>query len=523
MNSDNNEQHSDDDSSLNRRRIRRGPNRGRSTMPEPDNVLPSVTASAPTFRAMAIQNRGPQLMIPSAPSATKVAPSFRPLNAEFVPQSESKQQPTQQQKQQQQFVLNTESKPCFGWDFSQIIVQDLPMYFPRDLIQWEFLSKDLEIVLKRLSKQLRDSSVQACLSHEPLSAKLQTCHHNAELYLVFFNEPSGKVSMSVQRHKGCHMDSTKCIRRLVDAAKGILPEQEENKASSAVTANGVNAMERLIERCTAESKKERQDVHQHPFLNQTPEQMIDGAIRNVYGWLEQSRRLDLRRHALESLLAMTDLKRTLSCTAIATSLVVLQGKLPSNVSSDLDVEAQTIQSVILNILLTRELPGDRAMFAEAVNDTDQEMSPYFPEVDKDITTASTGLPSYYTDYMNELFNVALQILVQSLEVLSCFPELQSGNNNIAHQLFVTASQISDSKGLYHILLNCVCHAESKLANGYLACKALRLLASGHPGIKDQIKLDENAKQSIDNAYQVGQMRHTLLKIESYQLWQTVCQ
>lgn len=50
MNNDNNEQHSDDDSSLNRRRIRRGPNRGRSTMPEPDNVLPSVTASAPTFR-----------------------------------------------------------------------------------------------------------------------------------------------------------------------------------------------------------------------------------------------------------------------------------------------------------------------------------------------------------------------------------------------------------------------------------------------------------------------------------------
>merc|ERR1711933_205728 len=109
------------------------------------------------------------------------------------------------------------------------------------------------------------------------------------------------------------------------------------------------------------------------------------------------------------------------------------------------------------------------------------------------TDASFGLPQHYTEYMNELFHLAIQLFA-----------------------------MAEGKDLYNILLGCVCHAESKLANGYLACKALRLLASSHPGIKDQIKCDDNARQSIGNAYQVGGMCHKLLKDESYQLWQCVC-
>ena len=47
-----NQQHheSQDNDSPNMRRIRRGPNRGRGAMPEPDNVVPTVAASVPTFR-----------------------------------------------------------------------------------------------------------------------------------------------------------------------------------------------------------------------------------------------------------------------------------------------------------------------------------------------------------------------------------------------------------------------------------------------------------------------------------------
>jgi hypothetical protein len=149
------------------------------------------------------------------------------------------------------------------------------------------------------------------------------------------------------------------------------------------------------------------------------------------------------------------------------------------------------------------------------------MRPYFPEVVDEINANSAGLPEFYTEYMNELFHMALQILVQSLEVVACF-KVNVGEK-LTNQLLDTASKVADGKDLYHTLLGCIVNAESKLANGYLACKALRLLAVDHPGIKEQIKLDINAKQCIGNAYQVGQVRHTLLKDESYQLWQTVCQ
>jgi len=309
----------------------------------------------------------------------------------------------------------------------------------------------------------------------------------------------------------------------------------------------VLAMERLIERCAAESAsaQSQNDQNHHPFLNQTPEQMTESAVRDVYGWLEQSRRLDLRRNALEYLLAMTDLKRTLSSQAIAGSIIVLRGKVSwtevaASTSTELDIQARTIQSVLLSVLLNRELPCDRAMLLEGATSktssnnsssnysTNLEMRPYFPEVDDDIAANSAELPEYYTEYMNELFHLALKILVQSLEVVACFSNSVSGcsvlnvGENTTKLLLDTASEVADGQDLYHTLLGCVGHAESKLANGYLACKALRLLALDHPGIKEQIKVDSNAKQSIGYAYQVGQVCHTLLKDESYQLWQTVC-
>jgi len=539
MNPNKEKQRYEDDNSSNTRRIRRGPNRGRATMPEPDNVVSAIPVSAPTFRAMAVQNRGPQLIVPPTPIVAKNIPLVRsPYYGDEQKRKSAEQQP------QEQLILNTETQPCLGWNISQIRIQNLPMYFPRNMILWEFSPQDLPDVLERISKHLRDSSVQASYSEEPLSAKLQTCRENAELYLVFFNEPSGAVSMSVQRHKGDHVAANQCIRRLVAAAKGVLGEDDNDRNNTddldtALNANAVLAMERLIERCAAESaaaqnksQDDSQNEQHHPFLNQTPEQMTESAVQDVYGWLEQSDRLDLRRQAFECLLAMTDLKRTLSSTAIATSQIVLQGKVPSSESSELNSHAQRIQSILLSVLLTRELPGDSAMFSEAMSkdssnnnvDMDLEMRPYFPDADKDVTTASIGLPQYYTDYMNGLFNLALQVFVQSLEVMACFPEPHSNvGDNLTKLLFATSSQDVDGKDIYHMLLNCVGRAESKLANGYLACKALRLLASNHPGIKDQIKFDNNARQSIGNAYQIGGTRHKLLKDQSYQLWQYVCQ
>jgi len=563
------EKQNEDDASRNVRPLRRGPNRVRriNKLPEPDNVLtpPLPPSEGAQFRAMAIQQSGPQLDVQSAtPGSVKTATIFPPPEQQKKKlaqlQLSQKKNLEEEEKSVQQLVVNTESRPCFSWDISKIQIQNLPLYFPRDMLQWErFPLKDLPQVLERISSQFRESSVQASLIHEPLSAKLQTCHDNVELYLVFFRESmmSGDdddVSMSVQRHKGDHMIASRFIQHLVDAAKGIQVEGNDEHGTmdtnTAVTADAALAMERLIERCvkgnaSAQNQNNQQD--DHPFFNQTPDQMTESAVRDVYGWLEQCRRLDLRRQGLECLLAMTNLKRTLSSQAIAGSLVVLQGKVVSNeisaaaesTSVKLDFQARTIQSILLSVLLNKELPGDRSMLLEGAtsnsksndsgnrnNGTNLDLRPYFP--DDEIATNSADLPEYYTEYMNDLFHLALRILVQSLEVVACFSYSTVGGNvlnvgeGITKQLLTTASDIANGSDLYHTLLGCVGRAETKLANGYLACKALRLLALDHPGIKEQIKFDGNAKQHIGRAYQVGQVRHTLLEDESYQLWQTVC-
>jgi len=509
---------------------------------------------------MAIQYSGPQLVVQSAtPNPVKTVPPFYPTEQQKkgLVQVHLLEERSKEEQTAQKLILNTESLPCFGWDISKIQIQNLPLYFPHGMLQWQFPLRDLPQILGRIAMQLRASSVQASLVHRPLSAKLQTCHENVELYLVFFRENTTRgdddddavVSMSIQRHKGDHMVANRCIQHLVDAAKGVQREEsDEIKAMDTdTTANALLALEGLIERYAAESAsaQSQNDQNHHPFLNQTPAQMTESAVRDVYSWLEQSSRLDLRRNALEYLLAMTNLKQTISSQAIAGSIIVLQGKVSSieataSTSTELDIQARTIQSILLSVLLNRELPCDRVMFLEDATsntssnkcssnyDTDLEIRPYFPEVDDNIAANSANLPEYYTEYMNELFHLALKILVQSLEVVACFSNSLSGcsvlnvRENTTKMLLATASEVAEGQDLYHTLLGCVGHAESKLANGYLACKALRLLALDHPGIKEQIKVDSNAKQSIGYAYQVGQVRHTLLKDESYQLWQTVC-
>merc|ERR1712118_22817 len=115
---------------------------------------------------------------------------------------------------------------------------------------------------------------------------------------------------------------------------------------------------------------------------------------------------------------MTDVKRTLSSTAIATSHLVLEGRVPNSRSIELNTYATNIQSILLSVLLTRELPGDRDLFSGTDSkdskmaniDTDLETTPYFPEVDENVTADSAGLTQYYKDYMNELFHLALRIL-----------------------------------------------------------------------------------------------------------------
>merc|ERR1711907_94701 len=105
-----------------------------------------------------------------------------------------------QQREQKQLVITSEKvepSPFGLWDPSQIQVQHLPAFFPRNKLQWErFSREDLPTVLDRISSRLLSASsdngdderyiVRASPTDEPLSARSQPCGETSSCTLCSF-------------------------------------------------------------------------------------------------------------------------------------------------------------------------------------------------------------------------------------------------------------------------------------------------------------------------------------------------
>jgi hypothetical protein len=441
--------------------------------------------------------------------------------------------------------LTMEDIRCKEWNKDEIVVQEQPMYFPSNNLNYEFHGKELIIVLNRISALFRKLSIQANLRNSPLSAYLQTCE-NIEFYLVFFTERSSrrrdatvdpssrKMFMSVQRHKGDQMIANHYLNEIVEAAKGVGLEMdvEQERPKRILPLNRISpdpkellAVERVIERSMqSQSDPAVSGIMKSSvfFKPSSPEETSRSVVETLYSFTQQVKRLDSRRNFLECLLVMTDVRRTLSSSAIPSALVVVCGSAP-----DMMKEAGEIQGFLLRILQNDGFPGDEEMF-EGIPvtpdlDNDMEIKPYFPEE----TELPNKYPPFFVEYLSELKHLALQVLVQSLEVIFCFHEKIADDGwdiqEMGSCLLDRASQVSGGKDFMMFLLGFVERVELKLSNGYLACKALRLLAMASSGLKDRLKADENAWSCIANAHRIGQESHTLLEEESYQLIQSIRQ
>jgi hypothetical protein len=435
-----------------------------------------------------------------------------------------------------------EALPCIVWNSDSANIQQVPMYYAASNLNHEFSLAELGDVLRRLIMAFRKLSIQAKLRDSPLSAFLQTCE-NVEFYLVFFLERvdrrrpqnmdpnSRKVYMSVQRHKGDQMVSNQYFHELINAARGIGIEEknatEQNFYShrGAPNAEVLMHVEKMIVRAcesTVDSPLNTMDEpSKYAAARRTTDGRINSSVEQLYSWIQQPKRLDNRQHALEYLILMTDVKRTMSSSAIAGALLILQGSAPG-----MNSQAKEIQHFVLTILQHRALPGDRSMFGEmnlphTDPDKDVVMQPYFPEESEE----TKGYPYFIVEYLNKLFHLALQVLVQALEVVECFQKqiVADGANihNMASDFLFVASENGDGKELYLTLLECVDRAEAKHANAYLACKALRLLSLAYTPLKERLQQDDNARLCIRNAFNIGRNCHSLLCDESSQLWETL--
>jgi hypothetical protein len=202
----------------------------------------------------------------------------------------------------------------------------------------------------------------------------------------------------------------------------------------------------------------------------------------------------------------TDLKHTLSSTAIPSALVVLAGKSPTPQDEE---ECKEIQRILIWIIQYQEFEGDEELFPSMKMQVDGEQ---FLRSDEE----GNGRPPHYVEYMSEVYHLALTILVNSLEVVACFRQRLAVEQEV--RAFLDASElVSGADMMYTTLKDCVRRAEHKLSNGYLACKALRLLAESQPALRKQLMIDTEVGKHIQEALKIGNERHVLLAAESKKL------
>jgi len=171
-----------------------------------------------------------------------------------------------------------------------------------------------------------------------------------------------------------------------------------------------------------------------------------------------------------------------------------------------------IHKILIGVLQDAEFAGDANRFqdfTELPGDSDMNKSFHSRSL-----ASSRKRPRYYEDFMSEIHNMAMTILVQSLEVATCFQQ----HKDLVQQ-FVTNYYLTNDGAMNAVLERCIYQVNDPLAShslskGYLACRALRILAESSSELRKQVESDDRTKSSILGALEVGESSHFLLHRES---------
>lgn len=482
-------------------------------------------------------------LISSSYGASKTAPSLSSMAFPLVPKEKfvkpqaittlDDQQEQQQQHWQPPSTENTNLFEDFrktGWDIKIAKPATLTPYFPKDLIKLELPSDEFHGVLERIQRFLCQNSIQAQFENDPASAKLQTVGR-VEMWLKFWEGVGGNVFyIDVQRYRGDRVEFKNIVHGLLDVAKGM---NVPNTGAIPVdmTPERIQTIESVIPKVSLPTDT----TQSHQSCVSIPG-VVTRTINVVHASL-MSRNLGERREALRSLLIFTDLRRTMSEAAWPIALVVLEGKAPVRSDAtteppqaELAAKCRDIQYVLFHILQHGEFDGDdeicRDLEEANVKDDVSSLLLFMPSP-QDVTKP---LPPQYLEYTKEIFHMAMVILVNSLEVATCVANASNNinhNNNINNNKNLELEQVGTQflrswetnigTDLYDKLLECIEQAEHQLTNGYLACKALRLLAGPIPAIRDRLRKDTRASNCVHKAFSAGRSCHSMLEVESDRL------
>jgi len=398
-----------------------------------------------------------------------------------------------------------------GWGPSGLVlVRNLPKVYPckAKLIRNNaFPMESLSQMTMQIQIYNKAIGFQVIYQEKPLKAIVQT--PNSGQFTIDF------WASSVQ--------SDFCLALNALRSVGIQTQCEMNALLKALRENGENignmplpstkpfdrqSLERL--ESYLDTSVQAMEAKRAKTDTETPFEFKRNVLEEIHqGLLSES--LDQRKSAMSLLMHGTDLKSTLGSFACRVTAVVLAGSSLDQAELE-DQKAMDIHKTLIRILQDAEFAGDSDRFQD------------YSEMDTDSTNrfnskpfGSRKRPRYYEDFMCDLHNMAMTILVQALEVAVCFEQHKD-----LIQRFVTNYHLTNNGSMNAVLENCIFQVSDplvshSLSKGYLACKALRILAESNSDLRKQVGLDNRTKSSILGALEVGESSHWLLHRESKDL------
>ena len=374
--------------------------------------------------------------------------------------------------------------PPESWTNPQMIPASI--YHCADMHSLEFPLSQWEAVTERVPRVLRAMSIQANYINEPMSATLQTMD-NVEFRLCFWKcrpnsndhgEP--KFMVEVQRRRGDELSCSTYGRRILQAIQPNAPFDENDlKNDDYYTSLDIHQLRKAEDVLRDAMQSARLPKEVFP----SPEQQAANSLEMVKMHLS-SPRLDARRLGLESLSLMTDPRRTTLSASEAAAKAVLLGKAEEGViasaSPQFEESCKFIQRMVLRLVQKRAY-GDENLPSESTTPPMFQTQEWFPSDDEEF---GKKIAPEYAEYMGHLFHLALQCLVNSIEVLVCCNSSETAAPMIEQFLKDCTKESGDD--MLRTLVDCVTRATRKQHNAYLATKALADLAKSSDNVKRRL-------------------------------------
>ena len=493
-----------------------------NNMPSP----PTSPSSSPTFRFVQMQ----QQQQPSQQSATIAAHDDTNMidkNAYFSSRSDNDSQQQQQQRQENETAPRRPSL----WNPTEL--RTVPAFYPLEKSSRLVEDDTPSNVAARLADCLRRLSIQAVYEND--TAQLHSSDH-VSLHLSLWRTPPTSpqtgIVVELQRRSGDSIAFHRYARSILDAAMGLLDEQEQqgDTKSARSTSNSTthtttrNDTEPLGSHPPQYSKKVQRLLRSVSTnsADQEHETALQ-AIEIAHGLLMKDR-MDAQVLGLESLCLLTDPQKAGTLTSVLTAHVVLLGStqnvhdenpsLPSSVAAK-NTTAAVDEGPFVDI---RESILNLVQFSR-IGQPDGD--------DDDDDSVATDPPADDEQHLKLLHHLALAVLANALDVLES-PTTTNTNTTTPtttttpRQRTRSADIVADQfvGTLLPTLVKELGQASTFPHAATLSAKCLGSLVRASSKARRRVQ-ELGTKKVVQTALDVGTATHLRLQLESQRLSQTL--